>query len=82
MLDDVFDHFGADKISEFDAKWVRNSSFRDNYDAYVQNLEKGMNPQEAAWNRWIGWQLKGRGILQHFPPSSMHPNLAVAVQVT
>ncbi len=61
MLDDVFDHFGADKIREFDAKWVLNSSFRGNYDEYVQNLQKGMTPEDAAWNTWTGRQLKGRG---------------------
>ena len=61
MLDDVFDHFGADKIREFHAKWVRNSSFKDNHAEYVQNLQKGMKPEEAAWNTWTGRQLKGRG---------------------
>jgi hypothetical protein len=80
MLDDVFDHFGADKISEFDAKWVRNSSFKDNYDAYVQNLGKGMNPQEAAWNTWTGRQLKGRGFTSvEVPPHGENPDVVSPV---
>jgi hypothetical protein len=75
MLDDVFDHFGADNIHEFDAKWVRNSTFRDNYDAYVQNLDKGMKPQEAAWNTWTGRQLKGRGFTSvEVPPHGPSPD--------
>jgi hypothetical protein len=61
MLDDVFDHFGADNIHEFDAKWVRNSSFTENFSEYTRNLQNNMKPEEAAWNTWTGRQLKARG---------------------
>jgi filamentous hemagglutinin len=80
MLDDVFDHFGADKIREFDAKWVRNSSFRGNYDEYMQNLQKPMQPEEAAWNTWTGRQLKGRGFTSvEVPAHSENPDVVAPV---
>ncbi|MBR8064048.1 PAAR domain-containing protein [Burkholderia ambifaria] len=61
LLADVFDHFGADNIREFHALWVNNSTFRSNYEQYMQNLQKPMKPEDAAWNTWIGRELKARG---------------------
>jgi filamentous hemagglutinin len=65
----VFDHFGADKIREFDGKWVRNSSFQDNYNEYMQNIRNGMKPEEAAWNTWTGRQMKARGFTSVVVPA-------------
>jgi len=80
MLDDVFEHFGPDKIKQFDAKWVRNSSFRENYDAYTQNINKGMNPKDAAWNTWTGRQLKARGFTDvEVAPHGSNPEIVSPV---
>jgi hypothetical protein len=63
LLDDVFNYFGAENIREFHGLWVRDSSFRENYNEYVQNLESEpeMTKEQAAWNTWIGRQLRARG---------------------
>ena len=60
MFQDVFDHFGSDRIKSFDALWVQNSSFRSNYDEFMKNINVGMTPEAAAWNTWTGRQLSGR----------------------
>lgn len=61
LLDDVFTHFGDKNIKQFDALWVRESSFTDNYDKFMSNLSKGMSPEDAAWNTWTGEQLRDLG---------------------
>ena len=61
LLGDVFDYFGADNIREFHALWVNDSTFRSNFEEYMQNLRRPMKPEDAAWNTWIGRELKTRG---------------------
>ncbi len=61
LFDDVFNHFGPSNIKEFEALWVRDSTFADNYNEFIENVNNGMSETDAAWNTWTGGQLRMRG---------------------
>jgi hypothetical protein len=61
LVQDVFDYFGADNIKQFNGKWVRDSTFRDNYDKFMELINDGKSATEAAWGTWAGEQMKLHG---------------------
>lgn len=62
LLADVFEYFGSGRINRFDGLWVRDSSFRANYDEYMSNINsKKTSPEDAAWGTWTGRELKAQG---------------------
>jgi hypothetical protein len=61
LFNDVFNYFGDKNVKEFEALWVRDSTFADNYSEFSKNMNVGMSDADAAWNTWTGRQLKTRG---------------------
>jgi hypothetical protein len=52
MFTDVMNHFGAENVRRFDAKWV--TKMPTNLDAFNANLRKGMSFEDAAANTFTG----------------------------
>jgi hypothetical protein len=80
LIDDVFKHFGDANIRQFDGVWVRRKAFDRNYREYLANLAKNMTPEDAAFDTWIGRELRKRGFTKVEVPSHVdNPDLVTPV---